>query len=137
MREANVRAAAPAAHRSHRALFLENLTRNLMNYFVALGARQGHVFTLRDINLQVMMNVFAPGERELLDVALAGLVADGDLRRASEPGYVLTDQGLNRVKLLRSDVARGKAGLRGVGVPLRGSSPRAITNARWSVSNAI
>jgi len=110
MPEANVRTAAPAAHRSPRALCIENLTRNLMNYFVALGALQGHVFTLRDINLQVMMNVFAPNERALLDVVLARLVAEGDLRRVSEPGYVLTDQGLNRVRLL--------------------------TRARWSVSNA-
>ena len=110
MPEANVPAAKPSAHRSPRALSLENLTRNLMNYFAALGASQGHVFTLRDINLQVMMNVFAPDERALLDVVLARLVAEGDLRRVSEPGYVLTDQGLNRVRLM--------------------------TRARWSVSNA-
>ena len=110
MPETNVRAATPAAHRSPRALCLENLTRNLMNYFVALGPLRGHVFTLRDINLQVMMNVFAPKERAMLDVVLARLVAEGDLSPVSEPGYVLTDQGLDRVRLL--------------------------TRARWSVSNA-
>ena len=110
MPETNVRAASLDAHRSPRALSIENLTRNLMNYFVALGASQGHVFTLRDINLQVMMNVFAPKERALLDVVLARLVAEGDLSPVSEPGYVLTDQGLDRVRLL--------------------------TRARWSVSNA-
>jgi len=130
MNEANVRASTPAAHRSSRALGLENLTRNLMNYFAALGASQGHVFTLRDINLQVMMNVFAPKERALLDVALARLVAEGDLNRVSEPGYVLTDQGLNRVRLLRSNVAQREcAGLRGVGEPLPDGSPGAIPNA--------
>ena len=110
MREANARTIPAAAHRSLRALRLESLTSNLMNYFAALGAQQGHVFTLRDINLQVMMNVFAPDERALLDVVLARLVAEGDLSRVSEPGYVLTDQGLNRVRLM--------------------------TRARWSVSNA-
>jgi hypothetical protein len=110
MPETNVRAASLDAHRSPRALSIENLTRNLMNYFVALGASQGHVFTLRDINQQVMMNVFAPQERALLDLVLARLVAEGDLSRVSEPGYVLTDQGLSRV--------------------------RRLTNARWGVSNA-
>ncbi len=106
MPEASVRrVTAAGTHRSRRALCLENLTRNLMNYFVALGAQQGHVFTLRDINLQVMMNVFAPEERALLDVVLAGLVADGDLSRTFEPGYVLTEQGLDRVRTLRSHVA--------------------------------
>jgi hypothetical protein len=78
-----------------------------MNYFVALGAPRGHVFTLRDINLQVMMNVFAPQERALLDVVLAGLVADGELSRTPEPGYVLTDEGLERVRHLGAHVARG------------------------------
>ena len=102
MPEANVRAAVAAARRSHRALSLENLTRNLMNYFVALNAPRGHVFTLRDINLQVMMNVYAPQERALLDVVLAGLVADGELSRTPDPGYVLTDEGLNRVRQLGS-----------------------------------
>jgi hypothetical protein len=77
-----------------------------MNYF-ALGAQRGHVFTLRDINLQVMMNVFAPKERALLDVVLASLVAEGELSRASEPGYVLTEQGLERVRRLRSHMALG------------------------------
>jgi hypothetical protein len=76
------------------------------------------------------MNVFAPRERALLDVVLERLVAEGDLSRVSEPGYVLTDQGLNRVRLLRSHVAQGEvAGLRGVGAPLRDSSPGAISNA--------
>ena len=109
---------------------MDNLTRNLTNYFVALGAQQGHVFTLRDINLQVMMNVFAPEERALLDVVLAGLVADGDLSRTPEPGYVLTEQGLNRVRNMRWPVAQDKrAGLREVGAPLLDTSPGAITNA--------
>jgi len=130
MPEANLRATLAGAHRSRKALRVDNLTRNLTNYFVALGAQQGHVFTLRDINLQVMMNVFAPEERALLDVVLAGLVADGDLSRTPEPGYVLTEQGLNRVRNMRWPVAQDKrAGLREVGAPLLDTSPGAITNA--------
>jgi hypothetical protein len=78
-----------------------------MNYFAAVGAPRGHVFTLRDINLQVMMNVYAPQERALLDVVLAGLVADGELSRTPEPGYVLTEEGLKRVSHLVSHVAQG------------------------------
>jgi hypothetical protein len=107
MPQANARTAAAAARRSSRAHGLENLTRNLMNYFVALGASRGHVFTLRDINLQVMMNVYAPQERALLDVVLAGLVADGELSRTPEPGYVLTDAGRDRVRRLGSHVTQG------------------------------
>jgi hypothetical protein len=140
MPEANVRAIAAAARRSHRALCIESLTRNLENYFVALGAPKGHVFTLQDINLQVMMNVFAPEERALLDVVIEALVLDGGLRRVSATGYVLTDEGLGRVSRLRSHpgvdgaapdrrARRAGGGLRGVGESLPGNGSVAKPSA--------
>ena len=62
---------------------LEELTQRLLDYFAAIGARAGHVFELRDINHQVMMNVFAADERAVLDAALDGLVAGDVLLRVS------------------------------------------------------
>ena len=119
MTDANVR---PAAPRSERTRHLENLTRNLVNYFSAVGARRGHVFTMRDLNLQVMMNTFAPEERALLDVVLTSFVHDGSLRRLSETSYALTDEGLRRVR-------RDRGGLRDVGEALPINSPGAHPNA--------
>ena len=83
------------------AIRTEILTRNLLNYFAAVAGRQGHVFELRDINLQVMMNVFAANERLLLDGALDGLVAGGVLLRVSPTGWSLTDLGLAGANTLR------------------------------------
>jgi len=130
---------APAAARSHRAEDVERLTRRLVDYFVALSAAKSHVFELRDINLQVMANVFAPKERALLDVAIEGLIQDGVLHRVSATGYSLTDEGVGRVTQLRShrDVGatsadhlapRKDAGLHGVGEALPASGPAAKPN---------
>jgi len=76
---------------------LEKLTQRLLDYFAAIGARAGHVFEMRDINHQVMMNVFAADERAVLDAALDGLVAGGTLVRVSPTGWSLTDSGRERV----------------------------------------
>ena len=85
---------------------LAPLTKRLVEYFTAIGARAGHVFELRDINLQVMMNVFAADERALLDAALDRLVADGMLLRVSATGCSLTAAGLEQVNCLRTDSGR-------------------------------
>jgi hypothetical protein len=91
------------------AQLLERLTRRLLEYFAAIGAGPGHVFELRDINHQVMMNVFAASERDMLEAALDALVADGMLLRLSATGCSLTEQGVERVNSLRSTSARGAA----------------------------
>jgi len=93
---------------------LEKLTQRLLDYFAAIGARAGHVFELRDINHQVMMNVFAADERAVLDAALDGLVAGDVLRRVSASGWSLTDAGLEQVNRLRSASGRSVAGVPGV-----------------------
>lgn len=77
---------------------LDRLTRSLLNYFGAVGAPRQHVFTLRDINMQVMMNTYEAGERALLGVALARLVEAGDLLEISPTSYRLTGTGLRRVR---------------------------------------
>jgi DNA-binding transcriptional regulator PaaX len=93
------------AEATNDATRVDTITRNLENYFAAIGAPKGHVFELRDINLQVMMNAFAADERALLDVALSRLVDDGSLQRVSATGCSLTDEGLARVKRARSGPA--------------------------------
>ena len=77
------------------------LTRKLLEYFAALGGPKGHIFELRDINLQVMMNVYAPAERALLEVVIEELLQDGGLRRVSATSYSLTDEGIGRVRRVR------------------------------------
>jgi hypothetical protein len=80
---------------------LQELTHRLLTYFGTVGAPRFHLFTLSEINLQVMMNSYAAKERDLLAIALAGLVADRDLLAMSPTSYNLTDQGMLRVRLLR------------------------------------
>jgi len=111
---------------SDRSPSVDVLTRKLLGYFAALGAPKGHVFEVRDINLQVMMNVYAPAERALLEVVIEGLVQRGALRRVSATGYSLTDDGLARVRRLRYP---GDAGLHGVGESLPRSGPAAQPSA--------
>ena len=82
--------------------FLEDLTRRLLVYFGAVGAPRHHLFTLSEINLQVMLNSYAANERDLLPIALAGIVNNGDLRATSPTSYSLTDQGLRRVQGART-----------------------------------
>jgi hypothetical protein len=85
---------------------VEKVTNDLMNYFAALGAAAGHNFSIRDFHSQVMMNTFAAEERAGLDLALAQLVETGVLRQASPTEYVLTPQGLLRVRAIRGSTGR-------------------------------
>jgi hypothetical protein len=111
---ATILAEAEFPARAERPAAVQAVMRNLVNYFAAIGAAKGHVFELRDINHHVMMNVFAPEERALLDVALDGLIEDGALWRVSTTGCSLTDDGLAHVNRQRaahqgSPAARGPA----------------------------
>jgi hypothetical protein len=77
------------------------VTQDLMNYFAAIGAAEGHRFSMRDFHSQVMMNVYAPDERAVLDLALGELVDTAVLRQASPTEYVLTPEGLLSVRAIR------------------------------------
>jgi hypothetical protein len=75
---------------------------DLLQYFGATGAPAWHRFTIRDFNLQVMMNVFAPKERAALDVALDELIEAQVLMRVSDTEYVLSPHGFGLVTALRA-----------------------------------
>lgn len=81
---------------------VDDVVRDLMNYFAAIGAASGRTFSIRDFHSQVMMNAYAPQDRDCLDPALASLCDAGVLERASATEYVLTPTGLARVKALRA-----------------------------------
>jgi len=85
----------------HTDPLLEDLTCRLLRYFASVGDPSRHHFTVSDINLQVMMNAYAAKERDLLAIALAQLVNEGSLLRASLTSYDLTDQGMHRVRSVR------------------------------------
>jgi hypothetical protein len=75
---------------------------DLMEYFAAVGAAPGRLFSIRDFNSQVMMNTFAPEARDCLDVALRELCAEGVVTKQSATEYLLTAEGLALVHALRS-----------------------------------
>jgi hypothetical protein len=70
----------------------EKVKQYVMQYLASVG-NAGTVFTLRDFNSQVMMNVYAAEERAVLEVALAELVDAGILERRAPTEYVLTQDG--------------------------------------------
>ena len=80
---------------------VEMLTHRLLCYFGSMGSPRSQVFTLRAINLQVMMNVYSASERDGLGAALAGLVASGALLQVSATDYELTDDGMLRVRAVK------------------------------------
>jgi hypothetical protein len=91
---------------------------DLLEYFGAIGASPGHRFTIRDFNQQVMMNVFAPAERDALDLALQEFVDGGILQQISRTEFVLAPQGLSLVtELRRARLPSGR--LKGVEKPRR------------------
>jgi hypothetical protein len=85
----------------------------LMNYFAAIGAQEGRVFTLRDFNDQVMMDLFAAEERAGLAIALDAMIEAGVLRRASPTEYSLTPAGLSLVAVMRLNSYRRRTGTGG------------------------
>jgi hypothetical protein len=88
----------------HTDPFLDDLTRRLLRYFGSVAEPRHHLFTLSDINLQVMMNSYAAKERDLLATALADLVSQGCLLPASPTSYDLTDAGMLRVRSAKTGV---------------------------------
>lgn len=74
---------------------------DLMEYFAAVGAAPGRLFSIRDFNSQVMMNTFAPEARDCLEVALRELCAEGVVTKQSATEYLLTAEGLALVHVLR------------------------------------
>jgi hypothetical protein len=81
---------------------IQDTKRLLMEYFAALGAEPRHLFSVRDFNTHVMMNAYDSKDRGALDLALAELVAAGILGQHSSTEYLLTPEGLSRVRSLRS-----------------------------------
>lgn len=86
-----------------------SVKQDLLDYFGALGAPPGHRFSIRDFNQHVMMNVFAPEERQGLDLALREFIEAQVLEQVSETEYVLAPQGLSLVSELRRTALPRKA----------------------------
>jgi hypothetical protein len=80
---------------------IDGVVRDLMNYFAAIGAT-GRTFSIRDFDTHVMMNVYAPQERECLALALAALAEAGVVSPASPTEYCLTAKGLRDVRAMRA-----------------------------------
>lgn len=79
----------------------DDVVRNLMHYFAAIGSVTGRTFTIRDFDTHVMMNVYAPEDRECLRHALAAL-AEADIVCPESPtDYRLTAKGLSEVRAMR------------------------------------
>ena len=84
-------------------LTIDHVVRDLMNYFAAIGAAAGRTFSMRDFNTQVMMNAYAPEDRDRLQGALASLCDAGIVEAASPTEYLLTAKGLIHVRTLRRE----------------------------------
>jgi len=80
---------------------IDHVVRDLMNYFAAIGAAAGRTFSVRDFHTQVMMNAYAPEDRDCLQGALASLCDSGIVEATSPTDYLLTAKGLTRVRELR------------------------------------
>ena len=87
---------------------------DLMKYFAAIGGAPGRLFSLRDFNAQVMMNAYAPAERDSLEPALAELCAEDVLTRNSATDYFLSTHGLALVHGLRGAIAEASPAMSGV-----------------------
>jgi hypothetical protein len=94
--------------RGVRVKAIERVKLELVDYFATIGAAPGCIFTIRDFNSQVMMNVYSPEERAALGYALAQLVDAGILRLASATSYLLTAEGLAMVKAKRRERSFGR-----------------------------
>jgi hypothetical protein len=80
---------------------IDDVVRDLMNYFAAIGAVPDRTFSIRDFHTHVMMNAYTPQDRECLAHALAAL-AEADIVRPESPtDYRLTAKGLDEVRALR------------------------------------
>lgn len=77
---------------------IDKVERDLMNYFAAIGAAH-RTYSISDFHAQVMMNAYAPEERDCL--ALARLADAGIVQPASPTGYQLTEKGLSGVRAMR------------------------------------
>lgn len=86
----------------------DDVVRNLMNYFAAIGSVTGRTFTIRDFDTHVMMNAYTPEERQCLASALAALAEADIVRPESSTDYCLTAKGLGEVRAMR----RARAGTR-------------------------
>jgi hypothetical protein len=80
---------------------IDHVVRDLMNYFAAIGAAAGRTFSMRDFDTHVMMNAYAPEDRDCLQGALASLSESGIVEAASPTEYLLTAKGLTQVRALR------------------------------------
>jgi hypothetical protein len=111
----------------------DGVKQDLLEYFGAIDAAPGHRFSMRDFNQQVMMNVFAPAERDCLDLALRELVEAQILEQVAETEYVLGPQGRSLVVELRR--ARLPSGLlKGNGETRR---PRPTSSRPWTTARVV
>ena len=97
-----------ASARGMRPRAIESVRLQLLDYFATIGAAPGRVFTIRDFNSQVMMNVYVPTERAALGYALTQLLDAGILRHSSATGYLLTAAGQSMIKAKRRERALGR-----------------------------
>lgn len=79
----------------------DDVVRNLMNYFAAIEADTHRTYSIRDFHAQVMMNAYAPEERDCLRLALGRLAESGMVQPASPTDYMLTEKGVAGVRALR------------------------------------
>jgi hypothetical protein len=75
-----------------------DIRQRLLHYLAAVGPTVGRIFGIRDFNAQVMMNAFSAQDRDGLQPALDGLVAEGILSRVSTTDYCLTASGTRLVQ---------------------------------------
>jgi hypothetical protein len=111
--ESTRHAAKAAPDRGVRVRAVESVKLQLLDYFATIGAAPGYMFTIRDFNSQVMMNVYEPVERAALGYALTQLLDAGILRQGSATSYLLTAEGRAMVKAKRRERALGRHIARG------------------------
>lgn len=78
----------------------DKVKRALMGYLAAVGSAD-HVFTTRDFNTQVLIQVYKPEERAGLDVALGDLIAAGLLAQESATQWRLTPAGVDQMRAMK------------------------------------
>ncbi|MGZ5073660.1 MAG: hypothetical protein ACXWBL_11000 [Usitatibacter sp.] len=112
---------------------IRNTRQLLMEYFAALGAAPHHLFSVRDFNTHVMMNAYDSKDRGALDLALTELVTDGILGQHSKTEYLLTPEGLSRVRSLRKAPQASAPGVRNATGSVFGQA-RGASMARFDVT---
>jgi hypothetical protein len=80
---------------------IDDVVRNLMNYFAAIGAVPDRTYSIRDFHTHVMMNAYTPQDRECLSRALEALTEADIVQAASPTDYRLTAKGLGEVRAMR------------------------------------